>query len=625
MRIAQVNIQGFKSFTSDQLIRLKPPGLYLMTGENRAEPTLGANGSGKTSVWDAICWGLYGRTIRGVKGPSVCNWEEADTTKVEVHIDLTREKTPKPVKVIRTQAPNTLNVSHNVEKPDPQPITQEKLDDMLGMDWGQFTSCVMFGQFSQLFMDQTSAEKMNMLSQVLELDRWDEAADKASSSFKEVQKELSTCDTDMAGIQAACQTHEEHLAQLQVEKAAVEDQRKKKHAEYRAGIKQAEKEVAALQAKIDELNDTQAKAGKKLKKAEKVLEETITQRDELRAKVEETNQDISSHAATLKRLRKDYETLKANAGGFCPLCASELKDTDVQAVGRKLNIEAGFLNREMAAFTAELQERTAAFDKADREAGVLTRGTSTLSRTIIDAKQEVRLVENELGILQRTILGLDALLKAPDQELGRLTAREEQIKATIAANQGKIKFLATRRLTLQAKASRFEWWAKTGFKELRLHLIDEAIIELQAYTNNALVALGMEGWRIHFAIEKPTAKGSSFGFHAFVTSPTSKEPKPWESWSGGETQRLRLACAAGYGDMAASRLGVIPTIEVWDEPTQHLSPEGVDQLLWFLKERARSHGKQIWVVEHHSLQHGAFDGLAKVVKDHKGSHLEKLD
>jgi len=165
-----------------------------------------------------------------------------------------------------------------------------------------------------------------------------------------------------------------------------------------------------------------------------------------------------------------------------------------------------------------------------------------------------------------------------------------------------------------------EDWPKL-FKELRLWVVDEALDELEIHVNSSLVELGLKDWQLEFTVERETASGSiSRGFEIIVRSPESPAGVPWETWSGGETQRLRIACAVGFASLIRSRMPSPPDFEVWDEPTAHLNTEGVEDLVAFMDERAED--RQVWIVDHRMLDSGHFDQTFTVTKTKNGSRIE---
>jgi energy-coupling factor transporter ATP-binding protein EcfA2 len=69
--------------------------------------------------------------------------------------------------------------------------------------------------------------------------------------------------------------------------------------------------------------------------------------------------------------------------------------------------------------------------------------------------------------------------------------------------------------------------------------------------------------------------------------------------------------------------GVCHTLQVFDEPTAWLSPEGIDDLLKCLHERAHQHDLCIWLLDHRSMTY-PFDGSYIAVKEHAGTSVQQL-
>src|SRR4029077_19584673 len=122
----------------------------------------------------------------------------------------------------------------------------------------------------------------------------------------------------------------------------------------------------------------------------------------------------------------------------------------------------------------------------------------------------------------------------------------------------------------------------------QLYVITEVLQELEFVSNAMLADVGLEDWQIKFSIEKETQAGTlQSGLHVTILSPSNDKPVRWKCWSGGEGQRLRLVGALALSDVLLNHAGITTNLEVLDEPTSHLSQEGVRDLLPFLAERAR--------------------------------------
>ena len=108
-----------------------------------------------------------------------------------------------------------------------------------------------------------------------------------------------------------------------------------------------------------------------------------------------------------------------------------------------------------------------------------------------------------------------------------------------------------------------------------------------------------------------------------VQSPYNDRYVSFKCWGGGVSQRLRLAGTMGLIDLIRSRTGVECNIEVWDEPTQWLSEQGIDDLLYVLEERAKEGSKKVFLIDHRKLQSfGGFYNIINIIKDKSGSVIE---
>src|SRR5262249_43794151 len=116
------------------------------------------------------------------------------------------------------------------------------------------------------------------------------------------------------------------------------------------------------------------------------------------------------------------------------------------------------------------------------------------------------------------------------------------------------------------------------------------------------------------------AGGITKGFCILIHDPTGRTVK-YEALSGGEGQRVRLAGCFGLANLIMERAGLICKTEFYDEISQHLSSEGIYDMLVTLYERAKTYNRQIVVVDHHSMNYSDFSGTWLVTKSAEGSAL----
>jgi DNA repair exonuclease SbcCD ATPase subunit len=124
-------------------------------------------------------------------------------------------------------------------------------------------------------------------------------------------------------------------------------------------------------------------------------------------------------------------------------------------------------------------------------------------------------------------------------------------------------------------------------------------------------------------VDSYTKKGTvKRGFTLLVESPMNNMAVPFSVWSGGEGQRLRLAGTLGLMDFIHTQRGTTCNIEIFDEPTQFLSEEGIQTLLETLFHRARILERKIFIIDHRQFKKfGHFSGIISVVKSTAGSEV----
>lgn len=617
MIFKRLTIQGFRSFDKEQELEFDlPAGFYLLSGENRLEPDLGANGSGKSTVWDALCWALFGKTARGIRGTAVRNWDPtANLTKVVVEF----EHNGGQYVVTRTHDPNTLTLDRPTPgSAGPRTVAQEELEAILGFGYTAFLHTALMGQFNAFFFDLSATEKLKLFSELLQLDLWAEASKGAKERWAEVDAERQEAEKEESSLASRLATLKEELAKAKEDARAFDERR--------------EQEAGELQKEVQRLTTLHQGAKARRDACRVTLEEAEVRRELVQKQMLEKDDERSAlkeewgrHVALVRDLTKARERLEQSAqqlrSGTCPECGQPVD-------GRKALAETLTLlhrNQEEGKAASTLEQATKGkVDAANQRLKQLAAADEEAEAHIQDAVQdlqeagkEMRAHKEALGAAQARYDLLTGQGNPHQQRVQDLRSQEQEAsKGWERAGE------AARRAYRLAEHLAF--WSRK-FKEVRLWLVKQSLLELEIEVSNVLSQLGLEGWGVEFDIERENRLGQvSRGFTCLIRPPGGAEAVPWEAWSGGETQRLRIAGAVGLARLISHRLGLTFNLEVWDEPTAHLSEEGVHDLLDFFEGRCREERKQIWMVDHRTLNAGSFDGEVRVVKGGKGSRIKRL-
>ncbi len=613
MNLLHLAIQGFKSFKKEQILDFRSMGFYLLSGSNQLNPDLGPNGCGKTSVWDALSWCFFGRTVRGVRASNVVNWEGSELCRVET--DFVLDDGRKGF-VSRTQSPNSLSIAF--EGQEPKVVTQDELDDLFGWDYESFLNVCLMGQFNQFFFDLSPTEKLNTFSAALNIEYWSKKSDECRKKLASVTKERTDKANDVSKIEGAISSSQTHLADLQQKSREFADKKQEqlKQLNDKIGLQEG-----VIEGHLEQIKQKKEQISILAEKWEQVNKDLIAA-DEVVRKLQEEVAGLyateQGHLRNLDKAKQEKSNLKEKV---CSKCGTLL----TPAGSQRQTEEADAKIKEMD----DLHEK--AWQASERKAAEKNEAAQELKK----ANALLDTIEREHKDRKRDLQGQEQLLNKARASYDQLLADEKRVKdeqdpyvrmiedtqRNLGSDKDHLEREKQKLTDLESTCTSYETWAKL-LKELRLWLIEDALKELEIEVNNALTSLGMSEWSVNFDIERESSTGGvSKGFSVFIRAP-GHEPAPWESWSGGETQRLRIAGAIGLANLIRTRRGVSVNLEVWDEPTAHLSEEGVEDLVNFFQNRSRSEQRQVWIVDHRSLNYGSFDGEVNVAIDKTGSHFE---
>lgn len=590
-------IQGFRSFAKEQDFALNSaPGLVYITGENKVEPELGANGVGKSSLFESLFWCLYGKTSVNLRAGDVANWQNGTQCRVMLQFELNGVKHD----LARTWSPNTLTV-------DGQEVTQEQVVELVGLSEDAFLRAIYHAQFVPHFADQTPAAQLEVFSDVLRLDVWDAAVETALREVKVTRDELHKVQLTAARAQATFREldtqldeqgekeliwlRKHKLVQRIAKKAILQAERKREAAEARpikdvAPTKAEEKEIADRKQKATECVQQLAGFNATVRVAQSALRKLTEGENEL----------------------KDHDT--------CPLCLQSVKGKQA-AIARQRHravYEQDVEIAEKKIAEAETEEQKLRKELADAEERVQAR---TRDAAIDNNNRAVAIREAEIELRELTRQMRDHARERCPFDTSELEVKRDKAYAILGAARANEQ-------EHQEHIADCEFWA-TSFREIRLSLVRDALAQFELTTNSALSALGLAEWAVEYSVEAEARSGKTVkGFKVFIQSPYNERPVPFSVWSGGERQRLRLAITMGLSDLIQDVLGVHSNLEIYDEPTAWLSEEGVSGLLDMLDRRAADNTATILLADHRALDSSVASRVVKIIKSERGSVLEDM-
>jgi DNA repair exonuclease SbcCD ATPase subunit len=596
----KLKVYNFKTIRGLDFNFDRGSGLHFVCGKNNIEKRLGSNGAGKSSMFDALCFCLFGKTPDGKRGPDLIPWgsDRGLTTELIVTLD------DKKHRIFRGHKPNKLTWNGKV-------VDQQEIEKHIGMNFDTFVHTVLLGQSMPLFFDLTPTEKMRLFNDVLALDRWDQRSIEAGRWAKEYQSELDKAEGWLV-------SSGERKEQLELFIAQNTEKRDQWDAENATRVEDAQKKLKETEARIAELQRRHDDADLDYDGAMMEMKPIVAEMDSLSALLRAAQRDLAQVEADNRATTKEQNQIKAeieiaDKKGVCPTCKQKLKNDDhIKAFRKRL----ASLNWKLVTpfeiavndLTDQINIQIAAArkfkEKADTARDILDKTIPILA--------EVKSIKGNLT----------NIIKRGQEEENPFREHLQQLRKQLSKLEGAIEDNEKRVRILNRKIKRTQFWVK-GFKDLELYLIDDVLGELNIASVALLQQLGLVGWSIHYATEQETKSGSiKRGLSVFIQSPHNKEPVRWECWSGGEKQRLKIAGALSLSEVLLSRAGITPTLEILDEPSSHMSTEGVDDLCEFLHHRAHQLGRCIYFADQTVIESSLFSSTVRVVRTkEKGTTL----
>lgn len=613
IELIALHLGRFKSFERKQTFTFpKGPGLFFLTSRNEVSTLLGANGCGKSTLWDALCWLWFDRTPQGLRAGDVASWGVSDGTCVSLDYAVDGKR----FTLGRTWKPNKWWLEHDGAVHTLAGDESNMALHHLGTTMDPFLHSVLMSQGQPMFLDLKPEPMSALFGKVLQLDHWVECSTRASKGASLQDSVSRTLEARVARLEGALREIDDNGVS----------------ASFDEWERQRNKDLDDLEERHRATADLRAKIKRQLTGVREDLDSAVARQDKARADVDLAHKAVDACLCALRAARADRAAAQAAVKSVeqemddlehakeCDTCRRKWdeasRDDRMRQLGRMLAARTRELNQiDVKPLEAAHDEAVGRLEDAQGQLEAARRGVQEADNRERDLNAQVSSLGKDLDRLEAEA-GRLANMRNPAQgareDLQRrrneVASELEEVRCDLGTSQGKF--------------MRKQFWVR-GFKDIRLQQITHALTQLEVEVNSAVAQLGLQGWQILFKADSETKSGTvKRGFTVEVLSPANSKPVPWASWSGGEAQRLRLAGNLGLSNLIRSRCGITMPLEVWDEPTQFLSHQGVTDLLNALSRRAQDEQRQIWIVDHRSLGYGGFAGTVTVVKGKGGSRFE---
>ena len=305
MKINRIEIKNFYSIREIKINFDTHSGIVLIEGKNK--DIGGSNGSGKSSILEAVVWGIFGRTIRKSTEEALIN--VYDNKDCHVIINLNNN-----MKIIRSKRPNFLKfyVGDEDKTQESSTKTQELIEQTLNTNYKTFLASTIFGQHNSVdFIDATPEDKRLIIKNFLNLDDIFSKRDTVKDLKSKYNNELKTLEALVSDTNGSLNKLFSKLVEI--------DEGEKKFLQ--------ENDLLQEDLVNYDLN--------------KVLS-LESKRDKLKSLIKELETSIKQYNKFKDESEKEIGIIEKKKVSSCPTCGNEIKDLPqkrIKEIKNKLNEE----------------------------------------------------------------------------------------------------------------------------------------------------------------------------------------------------------------------------------------------------------------------------------------------
>ena len=577
-KISNLTVRNFMSVGNvSQAVSFDKENLTLVLGSNLdlgGEDTGSRNGTGKTTIVNALSYALYGQALTNIRKENLINKINGKGMLVTVEF----EKDNSVYRIERGRKPNILKlfVNDSQVKTDESDDdsqgdsreTQKAIEQMLQMSHTMFKHLVALNTYTEPFLSMRVSDQREVIEQLLGITLLSEKAELLKISLKETKDSIVTETANIEAIKRANEGVQKSIEGL-ISKG-------------NAWASKKESDVASLIKNIHTLTEVDIDGEISAHGELKLWEENNSMLTGLR-KQKSTLESAEIQAE--KTLNKYTQDLKKLNSKTCPACEQELLDhkhEEMNVSAKKYHADAILYKNKIVNDLAEVNEaitligeqprRPITFYENEKEALGHKNNLDSLEKSLMERADSVNPYEEQIEELKKSALQtVDWTLV---NELGKLRDHQEYL----------LKLLTN----------------KDSF--IRKKIIDQNLNYLNKRLSYYIDKLGLP----HQVV---------FQNDLSVQITQLGQELDFDNLSRGERNRLILAMSFAFRDVWEGLYQNVNLLFIDELVDSGMDGAGVECALAVLKKMARERNKNIYLISHKDELISRVNNILRVVKE----------
>lgn len=502
----------------------------------------GANGLGKTTIFSALVWVLYGKTLKGISDVNL--WKKFRTkdykgTKVEIYF----ESNNSIHKIIRCQnytedVDGAKGGSRLIYLIDAEQVKekgklklQSLIEKNLGMSYNLFINSVMFGQGMKRLIQESGSDKKQLFEEIFELNYISKARKIAQDKYNELRVELD-------GLMEKLESNQNYIDSILSDLNYTKSKRDNFKSELANKVKSYKDKIILSTKRVDEL----------ALKTNKV--------------------DINQHNKTIEDIKRKITLYQNKVSDLKKLQKVPLQDLVNEVIELLENKEYTESISKLKTIRDSFSSSESYILRISKLQNKLTNeieSKNSLEKTILTlkyAKEEVKSLESRLKELKSQNPDFESVINKQSKKLENYKKSISQIKSQI------------QELEKQVNLYKWAYSEPFGNNGIKAFIFESSLSEL----NNLLSSYSeVLGFNIKFMVDLNSSRKD------FVVNINLEGVEVfYEELSGGQKQLVNLAMALAMNQIITQSKGV--NIAFLDEVFESLSYDNIEVVIGLIKK-----------------------------------------
>ncbi|MBZ7090995.1 AAA family ATPase [Klebsiella pneumoniae] len=632
MKFLTLEVENFMALANAK-VELDQRGLVLIQGVNAGDSSAASNGAGKSTLMNSLMWCIYGETSHGVKGDDVLSTGHEKNCRVKVTI----EDEGKRYAIIRHRKHKEFKNRLIVRGEDgdmtkgKDSLTQEFVERLIGASKEVFMASIYASQEAMPDLPGMSDKNLKtIVEEAAGVDRLTKAYAIARERANAAAARMETTKTKMDACLSLVESAQNELESAKTSSEAWERDRSERLDVARADLVGAEVTLTEVEMELrslpEQIRDTENAIGKereKLASKEEHDAKLVKVRGaitDIRASIRITENIQKEAMQRARAFKVKAEEVNTKVGEPCPTCGKAYCVEDLSTVKESFVEQARSEISQAQASATSVAKYQEHLEKALKIESSLVASTPDVSAIISRIEQ----LTKELGTLrhrEKEVVAVEALVARARSEVDRITKEINPFLAVIkrheeslAANKSNYGVLKTELKNIQEQALLLDKarqvYSPAG---VRSHILTSVTPFLNAQTAEYLNTLSDGNIVAEWSTMESTKKGEwRDKFNISVRKIGAS--KTFQTLSGGEKRKVRIACSLALQDLVASRASKNIELFIGDEIDDALDTAGLERLMGILEAKARERGT-VMIISHKEMKSWFRETITVEVKE----------